>query len=141
ERLNIATEHNPYSIAAACILLVVETRKIKHITKKKLAEEFNISDATINKTYKKIEEYKNIIFDDKKVDEACKKSDNQNIVSDDIPDEIKEKMKLFGILDESCDIEASASRLRVHESEKNDKIIKIINIDDEYDMILKLEQK
>ena len=103
ERLNIATEHNPYSLAAACILFVVEINEIKCINKKKLAAEFNISDVTISKARDKLEPYKNIILDDSKVDEMCNEIENlyNNEIDTDIPDEIKEQMKEYGIISDS----------------------------------------
>lgn len=97
EKLNIGTEHNPYSIAAACILMIAEKNKLKQITKKKLAAEFEISDVTINKTFKKIEVYKNIIFDKQKT-ELYSKNNIQEIDDDnEIPEIIIQKMIKFGI--------------------------------------------
>lgn len=95
EKLNIGTEHNQYSLAAASILLVAERHKLKHVTKKRLAVEFGISDVTINKTYKKIESLKNIIFDEKNVEMVYNEISKSAI---DIPDNIKAKMIEFGIV-------------------------------------------
>lgn len=61
--LNIASTHTPISIAAACIILLFDIKNIM-FDKKKIKEIFNISDVTINKTYKKICVYKNILIDD-----------------------------------------------------------------------------
>jgi transcription initiation factor TFIIIB Brf1 subunit/transcription initiation factor TFIIB len=101
EKLNIASDNNPFSLAATCILFVAESNKLKYITRKKLAAEFDISDVTINKTYKKIEVYKNIIFDKKKTDNLSKniaaESLNHNN-NDDIPDEVLKKMEQYGIV-------------------------------------------
>lgn len=95
ENMDIASEHNSYSLAAACILLVSDIYKLKHVTRKKLAAEFDISDVTINKTFKKIEIVKDIYLNNEQVE----KKDNTEIISDnDIPDEIVEKMKLFGVI-------------------------------------------
>lgn len=104
EKINISSDFNPYALAAVCILIVAEIHKLKNINRKKLAAEFNISDVTINKTYKKLEEYKDIILDSNKIDDIVKHNieeknnlgdDNDND-DDDIPDEILEKMKEFG---------------------------------------------
>lgn len=94
EKLNIITEHNPYSLASACILLIVEKYKLKNINKKILADYFNISDVTINKTLKKIELYTDIIFDNNKTNEISKENNN---IDEDIPEEIKELMKQYKI--------------------------------------------
>jgi len=96
EALNIATEHNPFSIAAACIMLVVEKNKIKKITRKKLADEFEISDITIIKTFKKIEIYKKILFD-KKLTDLYIKNFSEVETEEQIPDEVLIKMKEFGV--------------------------------------------
>ena len=95
EKLNIGTDHNQYSLAAACILLVAEKCHLKYITKKKLAAEFGISDVTINKTYKKIESHKNIIFDEKKVEKMYNEISKAVI---NIPDDVKTKMIELGII-------------------------------------------
>jgi transcription initiation factor TFIIIB Brf1 subunit/transcription initiation factor TFIIB len=94
EKLNIATEHNPYSLAAATILLVAEVHKLKNINKKKIAAEFNISEVTITKAYKKLEEYKNTIIDTNKTNTVFNTMENE----EEIPDEIKQKMKEFGVV-------------------------------------------
>ena len=96
EKLNVGTEHNPYSLAAACILIVAEKNKLRQITRKKLAAEFEISDVTINKTFKKIEAFKNIIFDKHKT-ELYSKNDTKEDDDDEIPQLVLEKMKEFGI--------------------------------------------
>lgn len=64
DKINAISNHTPYSLAAASILLMLNIVGIKNITKKKLAIIFNVSDVTIIKTYKKIELYKNILLDD-----------------------------------------------------------------------------
>ena len=92
EKLNIVTEHNPYSIAAACILLVSDIYNFNNITRKKIATEFNISGIIINRTYKKIEQYKSIVVDNDKTEKEYQK---MNIIDNVIPNEIIEKIKLF----------------------------------------------
>lgn len=99
EKLNIASDNNPFSLAATCILLVAENNKLKNITRKKLASEFDISDVTINKTYKKIEVYKDIIFDKKRTDNISKNITNDDYGErDEIPAAVLEKMKHYGIV-------------------------------------------
>lgn len=60
-KLNIASTHEPPSVAAACILLVANIFEDVKINKKVISEIFDISDVTISKTYRKIEPYMNII--------------------------------------------------------------------------------
>ena len=66
-KLDIASTHEPPSIAAGCILLVANTYNI-NISKKQISEIFDISDVTISKTYRKIHPYYKIIFNNKVTD-------------------------------------------------------------------------
>ena len=94
EKLNIASEHTPFSIAASSILLMAEMNKIQSLTKQKLAEQFEISDVTIGKAYNKIEKFKNILIDDEKVDEILEK---HKMMTNDKSKYILERMKKFNI--------------------------------------------
>ena len=59
--LNIASTHTPISIATGCILLLADINKI-NIDKKTIKDIFNISEVTINKTFKKLQKYQSIII-------------------------------------------------------------------------------
>ena len=59
-KLNLASTHEPPSVAAGCILLVSTIYHID-ISKKNISEIFGISDVTISKTYRKIFPYHKII--------------------------------------------------------------------------------
>jgi transcription initiation factor TFIIIB Brf1 subunit/transcription initiation factor TFIIB len=48
-KLDIASTHEPPSVAAGCILLVANTYNLS-ISKKQISEIFDISDVTISKT-------------------------------------------------------------------------------------------
>ena len=63
-KLDIASTHEPPSVAAGCILLVVNTYNLT-LTKKEISEIFDISDVTISKTYRKIYPYYKIIMNNK----------------------------------------------------------------------------
>jgi len=60
-KLDIASDHQPTSIAAACILLSSNIFD-ENISKKTISDEFKISDVTIVKTYKKISQYQKIFI-------------------------------------------------------------------------------
>lgn len=60
--LDIASNHEPPSIAAASILLICKSLK-KDINKKHISEIFQISDVTISKTFRRIFPYHKIIMD------------------------------------------------------------------------------
>lgn len=70
-KLGIATEHTPQSITAASILIVGEMERLK-IDKKEIAELFDLAEVTVTKPYAKMEQYKDILVDDKLVKKACK---------------------------------------------------------------------
>jgi transcription initiation factor TFIIIB Brf1 subunit/transcription initiation factor TFIIB len=61
-KLGIISNHEPPSIAAACILLLVNKNKLD-INKKDVAAFFSISDVTISKCLNKVTSYKEILFD------------------------------------------------------------------------------
>lgn len=61
-KLDIASDHQATSIAAASILLAIVILK-EDINKKSISEVFDISDVTITKTYKKIYPYQKIVVD------------------------------------------------------------------------------
>ena len=63
-KLDIASTHEPPSVAAGCILLVANTYNLV-ISKKQISEIFDISDVTISKTYRKIYPYYKIILNNK----------------------------------------------------------------------------
>jgi len=61
-RLQIASNHEPPSVAAASILLMADFFKLS-ISKKDLHEHFKISEVTIAKTYKRVHPFINIVSD------------------------------------------------------------------------------
>lgn len=79
KKLNIATDHQPPSIAAGSILLLSEILEL-NISKKLISKIFGISQVTIIKIYKKIKDYKNIITNDQITDRFLK------LVNNDITD-------------------------------------------------------
>lgn len=97
ERLNVASEHTPFSISAASILLMASINGLKSITKKKLANEFDLSLATLTKTYREIKKYKHIILNDETIDKIVTKI-KSDMQIDSVPDEVLERMKKFGII-------------------------------------------
>ena len=59
-KLGIASTHEPPSVAAGCLLLVVNMYHLP-INKKNISNIFGISDVTISKTYRRIHPYHKII--------------------------------------------------------------------------------
>jgi hemerythrin superfamily protein len=59
--------HTPSSIATGSILLIIDLNKLP-ITKKFIANKFEVSEVTITKAFNKLEPYKDIITDDELTD-------------------------------------------------------------------------
>ena len=97
EKLNVASDHTPYSLAAASILLMADLNCIKSITKKKLANEFEISEVTILKTFKEIEPYKHVLINTGVTTEIVAKI-NKDLSNETTPPSVLERMKKFGIV-------------------------------------------
>lgn len=97
EKLNIASDHTPYSLAAASILLMADINCIRSITKKRLANEFEISEVTILKTFKEIEQYKCVLINDDITTNIVEKI-NKDLNEETTPPEVIERMKKFGIV-------------------------------------------
>ena len=96
EKLNIASEHTPFSIAATSVLLMAEFYGVTTMNKKSLSERFNVSEVTISKTYKKIEKFKKLLSDDDLVEDyliSVKNSEKISVMTD----VVQERMKKFNI--------------------------------------------
>jgi transcription initiation factor TFIIB len=98
ENLNLAEEHNAFSISAAIIIMAGELHN-KPVDKKKMKEIMNISPVTINETYQKLIFYKKLLLNDEKVlelkNEIDKKIKNQKTPY--IVIKRMEKMKKYGL--------------------------------------------
>lgn len=75
-KLDLASTHEPPSVAAGCLLLVVNLYNLD-INKKKISEIFGISDVTISKTYRRIYPYHKIICDNDITELILKKKRNR----------------------------------------------------------------
>ena len=74
-KLDIVSTHEPSSVAAGCILLVTKMHKLD-LNKKKISEIFNISDVTISKTFRRINNYQQIITNNDLTLLICNKRNN-----------------------------------------------------------------
>jgi transcription initiation factor TFIIIB Brf1 subunit/transcription initiation factor TFIIB len=74
-KLDLATTHEPPSVAAGCILLVAQFYNIQ-ISKKQISDIFGISDVTISKTFKKIWPYHKILLSNKITNLVLEKKNN-----------------------------------------------------------------
>lgn len=63
QKLHIASVHTPISIATGSIYMMITLNELD-IQKKKIAEQFNVSQVTISKAYKKLEPFTNLLTND-----------------------------------------------------------------------------
>jgi len=96
-KLNLASEHNQFSIAACSMLIMAENNNITSMTKKKLRIMFGVSEVTIAKTYKKVEKIKHILKDETKIAEIICKMKKKEEVVEAVDPLILERMKKFNI--------------------------------------------
>ena len=68
DKIDIASTHTSYSLAAACILLGSKVYTLREITIEKISSCFAISKVTINKTYSMIKDFKNLFLSEKRTD-------------------------------------------------------------------------
>lgn len=94
-KLNIASNHTTYSLAAASILLMAEMHGLHSITRKRLSEVFGVSDVTIGKSYTQIEKYKDILTNNQKTEEIVTKMKQKDLRQ--IPLVVWMKMKEFNV--------------------------------------------
>lgn len=96
DKMDVASTHTSYSLAAACILFGSKYYGLKKITLEKISICFQISKVTINKTYCLIKYFKNLILSDNKTNNficALNNKRNQQIITE----TIASKMKKFNI--------------------------------------------
>ena len=74
-KLDLATTHEPPSVAVGCILLVTQYYNIP-LSKKQIADIFQISDVTISKTLRKIWPYREILLNNEITELVLEKSNN-----------------------------------------------------------------
>jgi transcription initiation factor TFIIIB Brf1 subunit/transcription initiation factor TFIIB len=82
-KLDLASTHEPPSVAAGCILLVTNYYNIP-LSKKQISDIFGISDVTISKTFRKIWPYHKIVLSNKITDLILEKKNSQKKSEDNI---------------------------------------------------------
>jgi len=102
-KLDIASTHEPPSVAAGCILLVAVMYHLD-ITKKQISDVFKISDVTISKTYRRIHPFHNIVMNNNITDlvlqkrntipkKKIKMTEDNLVIKKDLTKKVKEKTK------------------------------------------------
>lgn len=95
-RLNIGSDHTPFSIATGSILLMAENNGLTSINRRRLADKFGISEVTITKTHKKLYKYRHILLSNELTEKILSESQKENTIEN-IPTEVKDRMKKFGV--------------------------------------------
>ena len=117
-KLDLASTHEPPSVAAGCILLVTQYYNIQ-LSKKQISDIFGISDVTISKTFRKIWPYHKIVLSNKitelilekknlatKNDSGLNKSNliiNQDSETDEKPKKVEKNDKQNYLINEDTD--------------------------------------
>ena len=108
-KLDLASTHEPPSVAAGSLLLITNLYRLS-LTKKKISEEFGISDVTISKCFRKIYPYHKIITNNEVTDLIVKSTNNKPTENVDLSHSnlviSKDKKKKVKVL-ESSDSESS----------------------------------
>jgi len=97
KRLNMASKHIPFSIAVGSILLMTDINKMHQFDKKFIAEKFNVSSVTIDKTLSKIKHHVDILVSDEKTNKVFDIMEQKKKEMK-IPQIILDKQKKFGII-------------------------------------------
>ena len=100
DKLNLASKHTSYSLAAASILLMTEICNISSVSKKQLAIIFDVSDVTISKTYKKVHILKDKILDNVAIDKFIEKKNSKTYLPNNkilVSKQTYDRMKRFNI--------------------------------------------
>ena len=78
KRLDIATDHQPASLAAGSVMLMANILNLS-LSKKKISDTFDISQVTIIKTYRKIYPYRKLLISNEATDKVLKLAKNSLI--------------------------------------------------------------
>ena len=79
-KLDLASTHEPPSVASGCLLLVSNMYHL-NLNKKEISDIFGISDVTISKTYRKIYPYHKIITNNKVTDMILEKKNSMEKIN------------------------------------------------------------
>ena len=115
KRLNLATDHQPASIAAGSIMLMGSILRI-NLNKKMISLTFKISEVTIMKTFNKIKDYARVLISDKDTDKLIERAEisKLELINSETSDELDSINKSDYELSESNLSDEFESKLKVH---------------------------
>ena len=82
KRLDIATDHQPASLAAGSVMLMANILNLS-LSKKIISDTFDISQVTIIKTFRKIFPYRKLLISNEATEKVLKLANKSLITSDD----------------------------------------------------------
>jgi transcription initiation factor TFIIIB Brf1 subunit/transcription initiation factor TFIIB len=127
-KLDIASTHEPPSVAAGCILLVATNYNLP-INKKQISEIFDISDVTISKTYRKIFPYYKIILNNKVTDLVLQKKNEHAVINPEKNDLSEANLILKQeLLEEIEETESTGSSDEEEDEEASDEEEEVIEV-------------
>lgn len=91
QKLNIASVHTPLTIATGSIYMMILINNLD-VSKKIIAQKFNVSEVTITKAYKKIEPYKKALISNEITDKIIKILENKN---NKLPEHLQKRLDNF----------------------------------------------
>jgi transcription initiation factor TFIIIB Brf1 subunit/transcription initiation factor TFIIB len=123
-KLDLASTHEPPSVAAGCLLLVSQFYNIP-LSKKQISDIFGISDVTISKTFRKIWPYHKIVLSNKITDLILEKKNNLNKENAEITNNnlILNPTENDELLITEDDMEASNSDYSSSDNEQNEIVV------------------
>ena len=115
KRLDIATDHQPASLAAGSVMLMANILNL-NLSKKKISDTFKISQVTIIKTFRKIYPYRKVLISNDATDKILKLAKKPIITSEDsetdnILSEIELKKEEYDDDDDDDDDDISIDKL------------------------------
>ncbi len=120
-KLDLASTHEPPSVAAGCLLLVVNMYNLV-INKKQISEVFGISDVTISKTYRRIYPYHKIITCNDITDMILERKQNMPKQKSNIT---KDNLIVLKNSSVDTDTEIDSETINLNEKKKSKKIIEL----------------
>jgi len=116
KRLNLATDHQPASIAAGSIMLMSYILKI-NLSKKVISSTFKISEVTIMKTFNKIQGYARVLISDKDTEKLIQRAEEKKLelISSETSEELDSINKSDYESSETNSSEEFDSKFKVHE--------------------------
>ena len=95
EKLKLDNNHTPLSMASASILIMLNNSDL-NFTKKSISQIFGISEVTLNKSYKELEQYNDILYDDELIDNIVEYiNEHKNNYRSELEDFVEEKDNIY----------------------------------------------